>query len=107
MKRLMICILMMSIAGAFLCGQALAATAASGDTQFFRAKAGLLMSPGVIALIRTEGEIALDDERITCHRVRKTGSHMRETYCLTVEEAEIARTRNQTTMWRFLQGVAR
>ena len=77
------------------------------DLGFARTKSGLLMSAGVIELIQAEGDISLEDERITCHRVRKTGSHLKETFCMTQREAEIARTRNQRTMWRFLNGVAR
>lgn len=84
-----------------------AAVKSGEEITFSRLKGGLLMSAGVIEMIRKEGDIALDDERITCHRVRKTGSHMKETYCMTLHEAEVARTRNQRTMWRYLNGAIR
>lgn len=101
-----------AVLAGLLIGSVVAVNTAAADDdqqapQFRQAKNGLLMSPGVIRLIEKEGEISLEDERITCQRVRKTGSHLRETFCLTVEEAEIARLRNQTTMWRYMQGVTR
>ncbi|MCG8465485.1 MAG: hypothetical protein MI750_11615 [Xanthomonadales bacterium] len=77
------------------------------DVTYHRAKSGLLMSAGVIELVKKEGEISLEDERITCHKTRKTGSHLKETFCLTLHEADVSRTRNQRTMWRYLNGITR
>lgn len=106
MKGITTFALVLGLAGMTLAGLAFAEQK-DKDLSFARAKSGLLMSPGVIELIRKEGEIALDDERITCQRIERTGSHLRETYCLTLPEAELARQRNQQTMWRFLQGAKR
>jgi hypothetical protein len=105
MKR--VNILIFALIAMLASGSAFAVLKQGDDVTYHRAKSGLLMSAGVIELVKKEGEISLEDERITCHRTRKTGSHMKETFCLTLHEADVSRTRNQRTMWRYLNGITR
>lgn len=107
MKRLMIVLTALMALMLGFSSHAMAEDKKSGNVQFQKAKNGLLLSAGLINLIEKEGEISMEDERITCQRIRKTGSNLKETFCLTVQEAQVARERSQTTMWRYMQGVTR
>lgn len=44
------------------------------------------LSRGVVAIVEEEGEIATNDPRLTCERVKRTGSHRVQRVCRTVEE---------------------
>ncbi len=71
------------------------------------------MSPEAARVVEQEGKVEAStkenktDSRVVCESVKKTGSHMKETYCYTVAERDRERERAQEDMRRAQQGGAR
>ena len=59
------------------------------------------LSSGVMAIIEADGEIATNDPRLTCERVKRTGSHRVQRVCRTVEEFDAEARQTQRHLSRL------
>ncbi len=58
-----------------------------------------VVSPGVALIIKREGQVALDDPRLSCAKERPIGSNMIQHVCMTKKERkQIARQAQQALM---------
>ncbi len=61
------------------------------------------LSSGVVAIVEEEGKIATNDPRLTCERVKRTGSHRVQRVCRTVAEFDAEAEQSQRHLSRLLR----
>ena len=81
----------LTVAG-FIAGLVLAACAGTeekGSKNVLTLDEVDVISPGVIQLVTSAGSVSLDDPRIACRKMRKSGTNMITMVCMTREEKAI------------------